>query len=162
MLPFFAIQAGALASLSHRRPGCALAGDEPILHLCGRNASCCSDRHDCCPVLGFVAHNGKPLDLGAARLSRIALLVESWCWPRRSPTLKGGDLGLVFLDEIGSLGVIVEGPGLVLATQIRIRLRDTSCRLASAWRLSPATYSCATCRLNSMLWERCLVMAFIL
>jgi hypothetical protein len=28
--------------------------------------------------------------------------------------------------------------------------------------LSPAMNSCATCRLNSMLWERCLAMAFIL
>src|SRR5881227_2938380 len=37
-----------------------------------------------------------------------------------------------------------------------------SCRLASAYRVSPATNSCATCRLNSMLWERCLAMAFIL
>jgi hypothetical protein len=30
------------------------------------------------------------------------------------------------------------------------------------YRLSPAMNSCATCRLNSMLWERCLAMAFIL
>src|SRR6266699_4597654 len=36
------------------------------------------------------------------------------------------------------------------------------CRLESAYRLSPAMNSCATCRLNSMLWERCLAMAFIL
>jgi hypothetical protein len=35
-------------------------------------------------------------------------------------------------------------------------------RLESAYRLSPAMNSCATCRLNSMLWERCLAMAFIL
>jgi hypothetical protein len=31
-----------------------------------------------------------------------------------------------------------------------------------AYRLSPAMNSCATCRLKAMLWERCLVMAFIL
>src|SRR5436190_13609441 len=37
-----------------------------------------------------------------------------------------------------------------------------SCRLASPYRVSPATNSCATCRLNSILWERCLAMAFIL
>src|SRR4029077_3734666 len=37
-----------------------------------------------------------------------------------------------------------------------------SCRLGSAYRVSPATNSCATCRLNSMLCERCLAMAFIL
>ena len=36
------------------------------------------------------------------------------------------------------------------------------CRLESAYRLSPAMNSCATCRLNSMLWKRCLAMAFIL
>src|SRR3546814_5490784 len=28
--------------------------------------------------------------------------------------------------------------------------------------VSPARNSCATCRLNSMLWERCLAMGFIL
>jgi hypothetical protein len=27
--------------------------------------------------------------------------------------------------------------------------------LESAYRLSPAMNSCATCRLNAMLWERC-------
>jgi hypothetical protein len=32
--------------------------------------------------------------------------------------------------------------------------------LARPSRVSPATNSCATCRLNSMLWERCLGMAF--
>src|SRR5215470_12344562 len=42
------------------------------------------------------------------------------------------------------------------------RREEISCRLASAYRVSPATNSCATCRLNSMLWERCLAMAFVL
>ena len=37
-----------------------------------------------------------------------------------------------------------------------------SCRFASPCRVSPARNSCATCRLNSTLWDRCFAMASIL
>src|ERR1700753_1513026 len=37
-----------------------------------------------------------------------------------------------------------------------------SWRLDSAWSVSPAMNSSATCRLNATLWERCLAMASIL
>ena len=43
-----------------------------------------------------------------------------------------------------------------------IRLREMSWRLARPWSVSPAMKSRATCRLNSMLWMRCLATAFIL
>src|SRR5262245_20003346 len=55
-----------------------------------------------------------------------------------------------------------KAPASYFLTQTRISWRERSCRLASAYRVSPATNSCATCRLNSMLCERCLAMAFIL
>src|SRR3954449_5789295 len=46
------------------------------------------------------------------------------------------------------------------------RRESADARYHAAWkartRLSPAMNSWATCRLNSMLWERCLAMAFIL
>src|SRR5260221_8548305 len=49
-------------------------------------------------------------------------------------------------------------PASYFWTQIRIRLRERSCRCARPCSVSPARYSCATCRLNSMLWDRCLAM----
>src|SRR5260370_37502115 len=45
---------------------------------------------------------------------------------------------------------------------MRIRWRGMECRFDTSCSVSPATNSCATCRLNEALWERCLVMAFIL
>ncbi len=71
--------------------------------------------------------------------------------------LQRHDLGFVFLEEIGSLGVFVKGAGFIF-----LNWRERSCRLASAYRVSPPMNSCAICRLNSMLWERCLAMAFVL
>jgi hypothetical protein len=55
-----------------------------------------------------------------------------------------------------------KAPASNLATQTRIRLREISWRLARPCKVSPATNSYATCRLNSMLCERCRGMAFIL
>jgi hypothetical protein len=53
-------------------------------------------------------------------------------------------------------------PASYLPTQTRISCRDISCRFDNPCRVSPATYSCATCRLKVALRDRCLVMAFIL
>src|SRR4029078_9270318 len=55
-----------------------------------------------------------------------------------------------------------KAPASYFCTQTRINWRERSCLLARPYRVSPATNSCATCRLNSMLCERCLAMAFIL
>src|SRR6266700_7728643 len=44
------------------------------------------------------------------------------------------------------------------------RRESADARYHAAWKAHTgfAMNSCATCRLNSMLWERCLAMAFIL
>src|SRR6185312_11772093 len=45
-----------------------------------------------------------------------------------------------------------------LSTQILIRLREMSCGFASPCRVSPPKNSWISCRLNSMLWDRCFDM----
>src|SRR4029453_17467993 len=45
---------------------------------------------------------------------------------------------------------------------MRISCHEMSCRLDNPCSVSPAMNSWATWRLNSMLWERCLITAFIL
>jgi hypothetical protein len=75
---------------------------------------------------------------------------------------KSGDLRLVFLKQIGRFGIFVEGARFELhhpnADQVA---RDAMTCGESLKRLA-GDNSCATRRLNSMLWERCLAMAFIL
>jgi hypothetical protein len=76
------------------------------------------------------------------------------------PAFQGGDLRLVFLQDIGCPDVVLEGVGSHSATQMRIRLRDRSWRFVSACSVSPAIFFCATWRLKSVLWVRCLAMDF--
>jgi hypothetical protein len=48
------------------------------------------------------------------------------------PAFQGGDLRLVFLQDIGCPDVVLESVGSHSATQMRIRLRDRSWRFVSA------------------------------
>lgn len=65
---------------------------------------------------------------------------------------------LTLPQQVGRAGIFVEGSGLILSTQSRIRLREISGRRARPCSVSLARNSCATRRLNSMLWDRCRAM----
>ena len=66
-------------------------------------------------------------------------------------------------DQIGRRGVLIEGAGLILLDPDPDQVaRQMSCRFASPCSVSPARNSWTICRLNSMLWVRCLAMASIL
>jgi hypothetical protein len=49
-------------------------------------------------------------------------------------------------------------PASCFSTRTRIWLREMSWRLASPCRVSPPSYSCATWRSNSTLWDPCFAM----
>ena len=71
-----------------------------------------------------------------------------------------------FLEKIGGLGVFVQGARFIpLNPDPNLLTRDImplGKRIQALPWLSPAMNSCATFRLNSMLWERCRALAFIL
>ena len=59
------------------------------------------------------------------------------------PTMRSirRDLRFVLLKKIGSAGILIKGPSLSFLTQIWIRLREMSWRLARPWSVSPAMKS---------------------
>jgi hypothetical protein len=68
------------------------------------------------------------------------------------------------IDDHAEMAQLRPDPTIAIGLELsadRI-MAATIVALARAWSVSPAMNSWATCRLNSLLWERCLAMAFIL
>jgi hypothetical protein len=115
--------------------------------------------------------NGTPSPYDDAPVANPTQASETW--PQNAPGFdmpswglpfvpQSGDLGLIFLNQIGCLHVVIQCASLKLPDPDPDQLpRDVVPLRQRVQRLSPNELS-ATCRLNAALCDRCFVMASFL